>query len=59
MATYNVLIHFAVGSGPQVVGRYKTLVEAEREARAYLMADAKGIWIEYPQGHKIRIGNGR
>ena len=47
---YKVIVHFATSYEPRAVASFTTLSAAEREARRYLGADARGIWIESPDG---------
>ncbi len=39
---------FAVASFPSTIGTFDSLLRAEQVAREYLFADAKGVWIQYP-----------
>ena len=49
---YGVIVWFATSSAPRCIGRVASLAAAERAAREYLGADARGVWIERPDGSR-------
>lgn len=49
-ADYKVIVHFATSSYERVVASYPTYELAQRRIREYQGADARGLWIEHPDG---------
>ena len=45
---YIVIVWFATSSSPRGIGTYSTLAAAEKEARRYLGADARGYGLSIP-----------
>lgn len=51
---FKVVVHFATSHSERIVSSFDSLKEAEQESRRYLMADARGVWVEWPDGSRDR-----
>jgi hypothetical protein len=49
-AGFKVIVHFATSTYEKVVATLPTREQAERRSWEYLGADARGVWIESPEG---------
>ena len=47
---YGIVVWFATSSAERTVATRTTLDDAKREAARYLGADARGVWIQHPNG---------
>lgn len=52
---FKVYVHFATSSYAYLEAGFGTLEAAQTYARRYLMADARGCWIEKPDGSVLLI----
>jgi hypothetical protein len=54
-ANWKVIVHFATSTYEKVVATLPTREAADRRAFEYTGADARGIWIESPDGIRTSV----
>jgi len=56
---YPVLVWFATAAAPRRVAVRSNISDARAEASRYLGADARGVWIQFPNGdYEDQTGRG-